>query len=75
VQKIGWAVHVRIAVHLVDEMLKVRRVRVQPVQVGVERKVRERLPRRLVALDLDGVHADGGLVADGRRRHHWDAVH
>ena len=61
--------------NLIDEVLEVRRVGVEPVEVGVEGKVGEGLPRRLVALDLDGVHADGRVVPDGRGRHHGDAVH
>ena len=61
--------------NLIDEVLEVRRVGVEPVEVGVEGEVGEGLPRRLVALDLDGVHADGRVVADGRGGHHGDAVH
>ena len=61
--------------NLTDEVLEVRGVGVEPVEVGVEGKVGEGLPGRLVALDLDGVHADGRVVPDGRGGHHGDAVH
>ena len=61
--------------NLIDEVLEVRRVGVEPVEVGVQGEVGEGLPGRLVALDLDGVHADGRVVADGRGGHHGDAVH
>ena len=56
-------------------MLEMWSIGVYPIQVGVEGKVAEGLPRRLVALDLDGVHADGRVVPDGRGGHHGDAVH
>ena len=61
--------------HLVDEVLEGRRAGVEPLQVGVQGEVGERLPRWLVGLHLDGVHAERRLVPHGRAGHHGDALH
>ncbi len=61
--------------HLIDEMLKVRRVRVQSVQVRVQGEVGEGLPGGLVGLHLDRTQTHRRLVADRGRGHHGDAVH
>ena len=55
-------------------MLEVWDSWIEPVQICVERKVGEALPRRLVRLDLDGVHAERRVVAHRWRRDHRDAV-
>ena len=52
-----------------------RRVRIESVEVGVQCKVGESLPRRLIRLDLEGRHADRTLVAHWTASHHRDAVH
>ena len=48
---------------------------VEAVEIRVKGEVSQGLPRGLVALDFYRVHAHGRLVADGRGRHHGDAVH
>ena len=61
--------------HLGHQVVIRRRVRVESVEVVMPGKVRERLPGRLVDLNLEGRHADRALVPDGTASHHRDAVH
>ena len=44
-------------------MLELRAAGVHPVQVLVQRELGERLPGRLVPVDVHRVHAHRGLVA------------
>ena len=69
--------------YLIHHSVEMRIPGVEPVQIGVKCEIRERLPWRFVAVDVDGTAAGARgsagqrrfAVADGRRRHHRNAVH
>lgn len=48
---------------------------VHPVEIGVQRELGQRFPRRLEALHLDLIHAQRAVVPHRARRDHWYTLH